>query len=423
MEKVINLIKNNYRLWLFYLAIATLFILELIVYINDRGDQTAFANELKHHGFFEYAIYRYQTWSSRLLIESVTMFMSGHYLIFDISFLVSTFLALYALSKIIFSEKQFLYGKYLLPIIFITVFPGVLFTSAGLIPTVTNYLFPLYALVIGWYLLNQKSYFSVLVAILAFAFAFMQEQFTVFGFLLIGFILIVEFVRDKKLNLRYLGAFVLTLIGLLSAAFSPGSAIRSTKEIATWYPGFDKLPLMTKILKGYLETNRILFVSAEINALFALLLVLIILTVIKRQWLSTFAGGIILYTLIINKLEMSSLLTAIQKTVDLQNTKDTLYFSIKDNLYPLILYTALLVTIALITFFLFKEKLAGLSAVVILLAGYATRMLVSMSPTIYASQLRTYIPLIFAIFLVILLLVREISPWIQAKYPLKQSQK
>ena len=58
-----------------------------------------------------------------------------------------------------------------------------------LIPTVTNYLFPMFALVIGWCLLNQKNNFSVLLAFIAISFAFMQEQFTVLGFLIIGFFL------------------------------------------------------------------------------------------------------------------------------------------------------------------------------------------------------------------------------------------
>ncbi|HHK5587694.1 TPA: hypothetical protein ACQUIG_001183, partial [Streptococcus mutans] len=102
MEKVISFIKNHYRLLLFYFIVSIIFTLELVVYINDAGDQTIFAHELSKHGFFEYAIYRYQTWSSRLLIESVTMFMSGHhYIIFDISLLGLTFLFLYALKQII----------------------------------------------------------------------------------------------------------------------------------------------------------------------------------------------------------------------------------------------------------------------------------------------------------------------------------
>ena len=343
--------------------------------------------------------------------------MSGHhYIIFDISLLGLTFLFLYALKQIILPEKGYLYVKYSLPIVFIVIFPGVLFTSAGLIPTVTNYLFPMFALVIGWCLLNQKNNFSVLLAFIAISFAFMQEQFTVLGFLIIGYLLIAEFVKNQKINMRYLGAFGVSLLGLISAFFSPGSDSRLSQEIATWYPSFNKLSLITKILKGYLETNRIIFVTAELNIFFMLLLIIIILSLLKKQFFSTVAISFIVYTLIINKLGISNLFTAIQKIVDTQNVrKNHLYFSIKENLYPLIIYTALLLIITVVIFYLFEEKIKGLLAVVILVAGYASRMLVSLSPTIYASQLRTYIPLLFAVFIVILLLLKEGYPLLKEK--------
>ncbi|MCB5115202.1 hypothetical protein LGW80_07550, partial [Streptococcus mutans] len=95
--------------------------------------------------------------------------------------------------------------------------------------------------------------------------------------------------------------------------------------------------------------------------------------------------------------------------------KNHLYFSIKENLYPLIIYTVLLLIITVVIFYLFEEKIKGLLAVVILVAGYASRMLVSLSPTIYASQLRTYIPLLFAVFIVILLLLKEGYPLLKEK--------
>ena len=49
----------------------------------------------------------------------------------------------------------------------------------------------------------------------------------------------------------------------------------------------------------------------------------------------------------------------------------------------------------------------GLTALIILAAGYASRMTVSLSPTIYASGLRTYTPLILSFTIVSLLLLIE----------------
>lgn len=107
---------------------------------------------------------------------------------------------------------------------------------------------------------------------------------------------------------------------------------------------------------------------------------------------------------------MNSLLTAVQRTIDNQNKSEIPnYFSLKENLYPIVLYTLILCIVAVVVFMIFKEWKGGLTALVVLAAGYASRMTVSLSPTIYASGLRTYTPLIFSFVIVILLLSKEIS--------------
>ena len=97
-------------------------------------------------GFFEFAIYRYKTWSSRLLIESVTMFMSNHYLLFDVTMLISVAIFFYCFNGIFLKEEKYRKLQFVSPVIFLLSFPSLFFTSAGLIATVTNYLFPMISL-------------------------------------------------------------------------------------------------------------------------------------------------------------------------------------------------------------------------------------------------------------------------------------
>ena len=124
----------------------------------------------------------------------------------------------------------------------------------------------------------------------------------------------------------------------------------------------------------------------------------------------TFISGTVIYTVITQRLAMNSLLTAVQRTIDNQNKSEIPnYFSLKENLYPLILYTLILCTIATVVFLMFRKWQNGLTALIILAAGYASRMTVSLSPTIYASGLRTYTPLILSFTIVSLLLLIEIS--------------
>ena len=36
-----------------------------------------------------------------------------------------------------------------------------------------------------------------------------------------------------------------------------------------WYPDFENLSFPIKVIKGYLETNRVLFVTSELNIVFS----------------------------------------------------------------------------------------------------------------------------------------------------------
>ena len=401
---------KKFILPLYYAFISFLFTLESIIYINDAGDQTSFAHMAQKYGFFEFAIYRYKTWSSRLLIESVTMFMSNHYLLFDVTVLISVAIFFYCFNGIFLREEKYRKLQFVSPVIFLLSFPSLFFTSAGLIATVTNYLFPMISFVIAWYCIIQEKHWYTILSLPFLVFACMQEQFTVYAFILFVFALISSYLECKRINKNYFIATCVSLLGLVSGLLCPGSANRLTTETKIWYPGFETISFPVKIIKGYLETNRVLFVTSELNIVYLLLVLIIVVSIMKKQYFATFVSGTVIYTVITQRLGMNSLLTAVERTIDNQNKSEIPnYFSLKENLYPIVLYTLILCIVAVVVFMIFKEWKGGLTALVVLAAGYASRMTVSLSPTIYASGLRTYTPLIFSFVIVILLLSKEIS--------------
>lgn len=401
--------KKKFILPIYYAFISFLFTLESIIYINDAGDRTSFAHMAKKYGFFEFAIYRYKTWSSRLLIESTTMFMSNHYLFFDLTMLISLVIFFYCFNGIFLNKEKYWKLQFVSPVIFLLSFPSLFFTSAGLIATVTNYLFPMISFVIAWYCILQKKRLYTLVSLPFLIFACMQEQFTVYGFILFIYLFIKSYLDNRRVDKNYLIATIVSFVGIVSGLLSPGSDNRVFYESKLWYPDFENLSFPIKVIKGYLETNRVLFVTSELNIVFLFLCLLIVATIVKKQYFSAFISGTIIYTIIIHRFGISNLLTAVQRIIDDQNDRsDTSYFSIKENLYLLVLYTLILCVIGVIVFLIFKEWKDGLTAIVILAAGYAARMTVSLSPTIYASGVRTYTPLIFSLLIVILMIVKEI---------------
>lgn len=401
--------KKNRILYLYYCFISLLFTLESIVYIGDPGDQFSFAQLAKRYSFIEFALFRYKTWSSRLLIESFTMFFSAHYLIFKLCLFIGMFLFFYSFNGLIFNHKTSNKIKFITPLLFWISFPGIFFTSAGLIATMTNYLFPMIAFVIACYLLKENNKWSKILSLPFIIFSCMQEQFTVFGFLLVFFVLIKKlFIEKKKLPLNYAILGIVSLLGLLSGLLSPGSKLRIVSEAKVWYPGFEKLTLFTKIAKGFLETNRVLFLTSELSVVFLVLLLLLSVSLIKKKWSATFISVGILYILIINKLGIGGILSSLRRLIDIQNSRnDMLYFNVSENLFPLLFYTTILAIIAYGIYTSFENKKDGINATVILIIGYISRMTVSLSPTIYASQLRTFTPLVFSLFIVSVLLIQE----------------
>ncbi|MCO4644555.1 hypothetical protein Si033_01747 [Streptococcus infantarius subsp. infantarius] len=310
---------KKFILPLYYAFISFLFTLESIIYINDAGDQTSFAHMAQKYGFFEFAIYRYKTWSSRLLIESVTMFMSNHYLLFDVTVLISVAIFFYCFNGIFLREEKYRKLQFVSPVIFLLSFPSLFFTSAGLIATVTNYLFPMISFVIAWYCIIQEKHWYTILSLPFLVFACMQEQFTVYAFILFVFALISSYLECKRINKNYFIATCVSLLGLVSGLLCPGSANRLTTETKIWYPGFETISFPVKIIKGYLETNRVLFVTSELNIVYLLLVLIIVVSIMKKQYFATFVSGTVIYTVITQRLGMNSLLTAVQRTIDNQN--------------------------------------------------------------------------------------------------------
>ncbi len=399
---------KKYYLPIYYALISFLFTLQSIVYINDVGDQLSFAKMAQHYGFFEFALYRYQTWSSRLLIESLTMSMSAHYLVFDITMFIAVVCFFYCFNGIFLKNDKYWGLRFITPALFLLIFPSIFFTSAGLIATATNYLFPLVAFVIGWYCLEKKGLAWLVLSLPFLILACMQEQFTIFALITFSFYLLKDWFKKKKVNYNYLVGTVLAFIGTVSAMVAPGSAHRNLVETKTWYPGFDKLSLVVKVAKGYMETNRVLFVTSELTIIYLLLITILVLSLLKRSYLASFLSGSVLYTVLSNRLGSTSILTAVQRVIDFQNQQPITKFSFKANLYPITIYAVLLLVITIAIFVLFEDKWRATSAIVILAVGYAARMTVSLSPTIYASGLRTFTPLIFSGLIVLVMLIREL---------------
>ncbi|MGT2775528.1 hypothetical protein ACVRZG_05610 [Streptococcus hyovaginalis] len=396
----------KYKIEVYYLFISLFFSLQSLSLIDNSGDQDWFADMAKQidYNYIQFAIDRYFNWSSRLMIESATMFFSVHQRFFSLVFFLVTFFFI-SLSRLIFLKNQSKFVVFLLPILFLFIFPSYLFTSAGLIATVTNYYFPMFTLITSWYFLVQSNWKSWILALPFFIYTIMQEQFAVFSFLLLLYAGIQHYTKFKSIHFGYFVGKILSILGIISAIISPGSGIRKLSETQTWYPNFDQISLLDKIFLGFIDTNRILFIGEILVFLFVILILTTILTGIKKKIYPFIVSSSLLLLFVLNRL---GLITSLRVFSEIVSEVKTIQFDIKTYYLIFVMLTVLFLFIYII-WNCFNMNEEAIFATILLIIGYLSRMLVSFSPTIYASQERTFIPLVFSGYIVSILLLNKIS--------------
>ena len=373
------------------------FIYAIQFYINNKitpvGDQTAFLEYAKefHYNYLFFGIDRYFTWSSRLLIESATLLFSVHEKLFIAAAFLATLLLVYALRKLTPPLPW-------LPALLIFIFlPATEFLSAGSIPTYVNYIFPASLLLFALFFRESKNIWINMASFLCFLIAIMQEQLAVYAFLWLLFEAVLA-KKDKKPlqgNLCYLA---LSGVGILSAKLSPGNALRLEKNIVSWFPNFPNLDIFQKLGLGFLETGDNLL-STSFAFVMIFLLVLFVYALHKKNVTAIALSGFIVFNIFSQKMGWNTIFGTLTGISKVARESGTFSFNITylsavafyDLLLLMILYALWLVVSD------FKEKLWLTYLFVI---GFIGRMVISLSPTLYASSTRTFLPLMISLFII-----------------------
>lgn len=369
--------------------------------IYPVGDQTRFIIDAKqmNYNYLYFAIFRYMTWSSRLLIETATMYFSLH----EIIFLFSAFLA--TLFLMICSRKLCPNLPVLPGILIFVFFPIPIFVSAGAIPTYTNYIFPASLLIFSLFYKNSKKLIVKLLCLIFFVFSIMQEQLAVYSFLWILFECIsnVKSKSFKKADIIYL---ILSIFAIISVKLSPGNSIRMIQETKNWFPNFSKLNILQKISLGTLETGKNLLTLSKSFLFFFIFLILILITaLLAKRVLSSILSIFVLVLLIASKFKFHySLYKAFlisQRAYRIGNFDNSI-----ENFSTILIYLTIFFCIFIALYFAANKETRAWY-VYLLTIGMVGRMLVSFSPTIYASGARTYLPVMISLFIISCGLINE----------------
>lgn len=177
----------------------------------------------------------------------------------------------------------------LIPILFISVFSGHLFISAGIVANVTNYYLPMIACASSFCLQNSTKPWLRVVGGICLVFAVMNEQFALLSFGISLYVLLHKKIERKNNILVYL---LISGMGLTSAFVSPGNAIRKVTEMKTFYNNFNEVSLLRRIVMSFLDTSDILF-SRAYPFMVIVLGMLFLLAILKKKYMAMVAAAIL----------------------------------------------------------------------------------------------------------------------------------
>lgn len=386
--------KSKSRFYYYILIVSILYGFQY--YINNKitpvGDQTAFLDYAKefHYNYLEFGINRYLTWSSRLLIESATLFFSVHDKLFILASIIASFLLLLP-SKKLTPNLPWLPGF----LIFIFL-PASEFLSAGSIPTYINYVFPASFLLFSLYYRYSDKWWVQCFTFLSFVFAVMNEQLAVYAFLWIIF----ELIRDwNVIAYRYrniLFSFV-SLTGIFSAKLSPGNTVRFEQNVASWFPNYVHLNPLQKLGLGILETGDGIF-SISFAFVFVFLIVLIVLSALKKNFTSLILSSFTLLAIFSQKLEWRNILFTLSSVSKIARESGTFDYNVV--YFGAVIYNIVLFMMLMYSVWTLTKNSDRLWIVYIFGIGLIGRLLISFSPTLYASSTRTYLPIMLSLFII-----------------------
>ena len=259
------------RTWFYengaFVAAALAAVLWHVVLSTNVGDDMVYFKTLLdgNSSLGEILAHRYETWSSRMVIEAVLIPLVHCPLlwkILDIVIFTSLPVLLCGLLGVTGRGRWFVAGLVLL-------YPFADMASAGWIATTTNYLWPLWGVLVIGMLLKQLRcgrkvpVWEAVAALLACAYAGSQEQAAVLLLLLFG-MEVLHYISEKcmKQPLLYAlcGIDIISLVYILSC---PGNAIRSAQEMAGRMPEFADFTFAEKLYMGLANVERIFIAELD----------------------------------------------------------------------------------------------------------------------------------------------------------------
>lgn len=392
-EKLKEILKKEKIPFLIFIVLIIL----LHIFIQKENDDLYFSTVCENVGLFDYLSQRYNTWTSRIIIEGILVTFCSFLPIeiWKIANIGMFILLIYSISKLFVTEnKQKLNWIVIISIVLI---PITILKEAGWIATMNNYLWVastgLYAMIPIKKLLNNEkiSVIQGITFVISIIYASNQEQMAGILFLVYTFFLIYIIKNRKQKPILFI-MYAIIIISLIFILTCPGNANRKIQEEETWYPEYSETSLFIKLAEGL--TTMMHYVIRNGRVLFYGFIALITYTMWKTS-------KDIKYRL----LGMSPIfLVVIFDEVTRISGKANIIFTV-------CIYSLILISIGICLYNIFckgKEKdMKNFTPLLIYITGILSRYVMAFSPTVYASGERTSFFWYISISILIILLFRD----------------
>lgn len=417
-EKIKSLFDGDYR------GIAILFVLQIILFITIKPimyDDASYITAVTGVPISEFVIERYQTWTSRVLIEATLgfIFQFSKYIWIFGTVLLMTLIG-YSMSRL-FVKKENKKELTMMVLWLVLLYPLERMSSAGWAATTVNYIWTL-ALGLFSFISIRKAYdgekiniFSGILYALACIYACNQEQVCVVLFVTYLLSTILLTIRDKKKVSPYL--YIQTVLSLLSLIFiltTPGNSVRKIDEIVTYFPDFTNMTFIEKAVIGVTTTMGEMLVNSSITfAIFTFIMMMYIWDNYKDRLVRGISAVPFITTMVLSFASPITEKLSVSVGWIIKHFTDTEELVLRPASYSYLgSYVTLMISLAVIAcifvcLLLIFKKLKHNVAFYVFGCGLVTRLLMGFSPTVFVSRNRTCIFLEFACLICALLIWQE----------------
>lgn len=417
LEKIRTFFKNHIRM-----VVLALFLLELMLNIwitPNKYDSEFYIKQMAEMSVFDFVSMRYQTWTSRVLIEFLICIVLPKYsLIWAILNTIMMTILGYSILKLLIKEEN----KSLtwMSLAFILLYPLSKIATCDWGAGSINYIWPLTMLLFSAipikkiFCKEKIAKYMYPIYSIALIFACNQEQSCAIAFGLYGIFTVLSIVKEKrKVHPFLIVQCIFIILSLLFIATCPGNYARKNEEIVTYYMDFGMLGIFDKFSLGLTSTVNYLLVHTNlVFIVFTLVSAVYIFIKYKNNLYRTTALIPLVLGLVFGLFKsfaceifpyFGMFCEMISQEQVMLTPGNYINFI---NFIPLIMAFVVLGSIALNILLIFKN-LKNNIAIILYALGGMSRVILGFSPTVFASTDRTFIFLEFAFIMISILIWQE----------------